>query len=416
MRPMHRVLLVEPDFPIPPKSKNHKNFLPIGLLKISSYLKKNGVGVKLYRGIPKSLEAWGELKAFNPDEIWVTSLFTYWAGYVRDTVQAYRAIFPRANIVVGGIFASLFPEEEVRAYTGCNAVYQGVMEEAEECFPDYDLVGNFNSHPIDYQIIHTSRGCPRKCAFCGTWIIEPEFRAKKSIKDEVRFRKIVLYDNNFLMNPYVENILEELCQLRKDRKIEWVEAQSGFDGRVLVQKPYLAHLLKQAGFRYPRIAWDGKFEEHEYVREQIEVLQRAGYSSKDISVFMLYNWDIPFEEMELKRIKCFEWKVQIADCRFRPLTQLFDNYNPRRLGQTSEEYYIHEKAGWNDYFVKLFRKNVREQNICVRHGFSFYARELENKRVDKEFFNRLKQNDDPFSLLRERRTVFWCPDEMRVSF
>mgnify|MGYP003316490570 CR=1 FL=1 len=38
-----QILLVEPDFPIPPKSRNHHNFLPLGLLKIVSLLRKNEV-------------------------------------------------------------------------------------------------------------------------------------------------------------------------------------------------------------------------------------------------------------------------------------------------------------------------------------------------------------------------------------
>jgi len=42
-------------------------------------------------------------------------------------------------------------------------------------------------------------------------------------------------------------------------------------------------------------------------------------------------------------------KQQIADCRYRPLNQLFDNYNPLIKGQTSKDYYIHEEAGWTDY-------------------------------------------------------------------
>ena len=43
------VLLVEPNFPIPNKSRNHKDFLPIGLLKIAGYLKKKGIKVELIR-------------------------------------------------------------------------------------------------------------------------------------------------------------------------------------------------------------------------------------------------------------------------------------------------------------------------------------------------------------------------------
>lgn len=43
------VLLVEPNFPIPSKSRNHKNFLPIGLLKIASLLRNKYIDVELVR-------------------------------------------------------------------------------------------------------------------------------------------------------------------------------------------------------------------------------------------------------------------------------------------------------------------------------------------------------------------------------
>ena len=43
------VLLVEPNFPIPNKSRNHSNFLPIGLLKIAAYLKRKSINVELIR-------------------------------------------------------------------------------------------------------------------------------------------------------------------------------------------------------------------------------------------------------------------------------------------------------------------------------------------------------------------------------
>jgi len=73
---MKRILLVEPDFPIPPKSKNHKNFLPIGLLKIASYLRAKGNKLRLIRGTPKNIVDI-EISNFLPHEIWITSLFTY---------------------------------------------------------------------------------------------------------------------------------------------------------------------------------------------------------------------------------------------------------------------------------------------------------------------------------------------------
>jgi len=103
---MTKILLVEPEFPIPPKSKNHAHFLPVGLLKIGSYHKQLGDTVQLVRGnLPKN-----EI-LFTPDVIMVTSLFTYWSKYVTDTVKHYRRLFPSAYIMVGGIFASLMPDK-----------------------------------------------------------------------------------------------------------------------------------------------------------------------------------------------------------------------------------------------------------------------------------------------------------------
>ena len=408
-----RILLVEPEFPILAKSKNHKNFLPIGLLKIASYLRSKGIKIKLVRGTPESLIGIAKIKKFKPNEIWVTSLFTYWAKYVRDAVQFYKEIFPDAKVIVGGIYASLFSKKEVKKYTGCDKVYQGTKSKTEKFLPAYDLLENANPHPIDYQITHASRGCERRCKFCGTWIIEPKFKSKKSVKNEIKFKKVVFYDNNILMNKFIEDILEELKELRKEKKIEWVEAQSGFDGRILTEKPYLGKMIKEAGFRYPRIAWDWKFSEYLKIETQINILINAGYHSKEIYVFMLYNWDISFDEMEKKRIKCWKWKVQIADCRYRPLDQLFDNYNSHKKGQSIDDYFIHEK--WSDSEVKQFRKNVRRQNICIRHGFPFYSKDFERKNFNNKIMKLtkgLKTKREKVKYLKEKGINYWFPNKI----
>jgi len=410
---MKKALLIEPDFPISTKSKNHKDFFPIGLLKIGTYLRNCGYMVRLLYGIPKDGVETEELIKFNPSEIWVTSLFTYWAEYVRKTVSYYRKLFPKAKIKVGGIYASLMPASSVRKYTGCDEVVQGVIKEAEDLPPAYDLLNN--GKKIDYQIIHSTRGCPRKCKFCGTWRIEPEFVARSTIKDLIKYKKIIFYDNNLLLNPHIDNILNELIDLRKEGKILWVESQSGFDGRVLNKKPYLAEMLKKAGFRYPRIAWDGILEDVKDIENQIQILINGGFKSKDIFVFMLYNWDLNFEEMEEKRKKCWEWKIQISDCRYRPLNQLFDHYNPRKI-QTNKDYYIHIKGGWSDQLIKQFRRNVREQNICVRHNFDFYSKALEREAQSKAIMQKIKSIEsikDKIKFVKKLGIDFWIPSETR---
>jgi hypothetical protein len=355
----NRILLVEPDFPINKKSKNHSQSIPIGLLKLASYHRSLGDKVELVRGCTEI--------GYEPDKVLITSLFTYWSEHVWKAVQYYKQRFARAWVVVGGIYASLMPDHCKES--GCDEVYVGLHKEAEQFPPAYDLVD------ADFQIIHTSRGCTRRCAFCGVWKIEPRFAYKKSIAEEIHKNRVLFYDNNLLANPYIEFILEEIAALRINGRAIICESQCGIDGRLLTQG--MAQLLKKSRLIYPRIAWDNEYEQYEHIESQIGMLVEAGYNPRDIYIFMLYNFKLGYEELDRKRQKCLEWGVQIADCRFRPLDQTFDNYNPQacRTGQTSDDYYIH--PNWTDAQIRAFRKQVREQNIVMRHGFTEYSRTRE---------------------------------------
>jgi len=388
------ILLVEPEFPIKTKSKNHRDFLPIGLLKLASYHRQRGDKIRLVRGNQ-------DTNGFKPDQIKITSLFTYWSKCVWDSVRFYKEGYPVAKVIVGGIYASLMPKHCKKS--GCDEVFVGVDKEAERCKPAYDLVD------VDYQIIHTSRGCTRRCKFCGTWKIEPKFTYKKSIKDEICSNRIIFYDNNLLANLCIRDILKDLSETTHNGRAVYSESQCGIDGRLLTSE--LAKSLKKARFINPRIAWDHSFSQYEMIKRQIDMLADAGYPGKDIYVFMIYNWEHDFKEMEMKRLKCWEWKVQITDCRYRPLNQTYDNYNSSKK-QTSKDYYIH--PNWSDKEIKQFRRNVRRQNICVRHGFPFYSRVLEKKRIDQRLAHKIKNmpKNEVKSLLNEGvLSDLWYPDE-----
>jgi len=356
-----RILLVEPDFPVAQKSKNHRNFLPIGLLKIGSYHELKGDKVGLVRGR-------GEC-GFLPDRVLITSLFTYWSKYVHEAARFYRELYPKSKIEIGGIYASLMPED-CKKKSPFAWVYRGLYRGgvAEKVKIDYSLL----PEELDYQIVHSSRGCTRRCKFCGTWKIEPKFTFKASVLSEICTNRLIFYDNNLLANPNIEGILGELAGATYNGRVVYSESQCGIDGRLLT--PELARLLKKARFLNPRIAWDGPWSQRREIESQIEMLTDAGYKAKDIYVFMIYNYELNYYELKRKLESCRKWGVQIADCRYRPLDQTFDNYNPRRK-QTNEDYYIHPK--WTDNQIKLFRRKVREQNIVIRHGFECYSRRLE---------------------------------------
>ena len=159
-------------------------------MKIAGYLRTKNIDVKLIRyeeddskkkhdnTVQTTLDAEKEVKnddkdEFVPDLICVTSIFTYWSKYVKNAVSYCKRKYGQTvPVLVGGVYASLLPDHCLK-YTGCDDVILGIIEGAEKSKPAYDLVD------VDYQIIHTTRGCIRQCGFCGTYIIEPEWLCKK---------------------------------------------------------------------------------------------------------------------------------------------------------------------------------------------------------------------------------------------
>lgn len=374
---LKQLLFVQPAFPTPNKSINHSNFLPIGLLKLITYYRSIG------QYIDETQLVHGEVDEINfyPKKIFITTLFTYWLKYVEKSILFYRKKFPEAEIIVGGILATLLPEK-IKEIDSKITIEKGILFEVEKIAYEngaaYDVVDQYG---VDYQIVHAMRGCHRKCKFCGTWRLEQ--RHDYSLEQVINYidrnaeigtnkrSKLIFYDNNFLTYSHIVDLLKILAKKHIKGIPVTCESQSGFDGRVMLEKPYLAKMLKDARFKRPKIAWDNSLLDYDSIKKQVELLVNAGYKNNEISVFMLYNYDYPFEVMMEKLKKCWDLKVQISDCRFRPLDQTFNEYDPQkwRKGQSEKDYYIHKKSGWDDAKIRLFRKLVRQQNIMVRQGW-----------------------------------------------
>ncbi|MBW8034543.1 MAG: Fe-S oxidoreductase [Planctomycetes bacterium] len=368
------ILLVEPSFPYPNKSKNqagsiHRNFVPIGLLKLGAFYMAQGSVVKLVRGNKERCDI-----EFEPSHIFVTSIFTYWSSYVWEAIEHYRKLYPNAEIALGGIYATLhhrkkyFKDKLAEYDVQCQT---GLHKDAENCYPDYSLL----DEDVEQHVTHAMRGCIRRCSFCGTWRIERK-RYDKPVDELTREivavgkSKVLFFDNNFLAHGDIDNVLIELANVRVNSRPVSYESQSGFDGRLLQRRPRLAELIKGARFKNIRIAWDNSVAGHRAIKKQIDVLVSAGYQPGNIAIFMIYNYDMPYEKMLEKLAYCAEWGVQINDCRYRPLKAVHDNYNPRKYkkGQTKKDYYIHSKGGWTDALVRDFRRKVRQHNIWVRYA------------------------------------------------
>jgi radical SAM superfamily enzyme YgiQ (UPF0313 family) len=159
--------------------------------------------------LARSLNIFPE-ESFHPDEIWITSIMTYWWESTVDVAVLCKEIFPSALIRIGGIYPTLAPNhlanklsergldfEVIFGYLfdlsiDRDAVVVGEIPEASWLDLDLDLYyqphvrnSRYYHGPIaadpghettvvdrrfygpSYAILTTTRGCPFNCAYCA---------------------------------------------------------------------------------------------------------------------------------------------------------------------------------------------------------------------------------------------------------
>ena len=290
------VLLVEPQ----KSRKYHTPYPPLGLLKLVTYHRQRGDSIKLVNGISDD--------GFEPDIIYITSLFTYAWEPVHEVVGFYSTNYRRARVIVGGIYASLCSEHIKQTFGDSIEIYEGLVPEVEELLPDYSLVPEWKA-----SILFSSRGCIRKCPFCSVPQLEPEFEAKKSVKHLIYpgHKKVILWDNNILASPYWRNIFNEL----EESGLE-VDFNQGLDARLLTEETALR--LKRLRIPIVRLAYDSKGIKRS-LKKSISLLMDVGISGRRIVVYCLYGYlDTP--EDFLERIRdLITWGVVAYPMRYQPL-------------------------------------------------------------------------------------------------
>jgi len=318
------VALIEPNWDYEVRAKNWENYMkeryiPIGLLKLGSLYRKMGATVELIRGEGMPLK--------KPDLVLISSLFTYWWQPVWASVKTYKTLYPDTKVVIGGLYASIMPDHCKQS--GCDEIHTGLVEEAEGLIPAYDLIPDY-----DKCVIHASRGCVRSCNFCYAHKLEPKYEPKKSIKNEIVKAKVSFLDNNLLGNPYIEDILKELIEER----INSSYCLSGVDAAFVTKD--IAELMFEANFRDIRISFDRADEERPCERA-IRYFEGAGYSRNDLGVFVLYNFEDTFDEVEKRRILIKDWGAHIIKQRYIPIPSLTNTYlHPNWTEEGCEQFAI----------------------------------------------------------------------------
>lgn len=285
-----------------------------------------------------------------PDEIWISSIMTYWWESTRDVIDACRRVFPNAVIRVGGIYPTLAPEHAI-AKLGLrdplhiqgrqldpldpkqqkrDIIVSATIPDANPLPLDLDLyktdgvgdseaVESETEAPLpEYTILTTSRGCPFKCAYCSANILNEGrkvwVREYASAYDEVRsrflkdgVREFCFYEDNLLLGK--SNFLELIEKIADDRDLKGIElhAPEGIEVRLLHAD--VAKLMRRAGFQrlyLPLETINAKMQKdwartHTNMDKFFYALQNAvdaGYKlrGQDINCFILFG--LPDEDLQ----------------------------------------------------------------------------------------------------------------------
>lgn len=204
--------------------------------------------------------------------------------------------------------------------------------------------GPYNKMDDTEQWIRISQGCPNNCPFC----YEPP-EQKLFQTPVIERNKVKIMDMNLLAQKNAFYVIEQLGTIKVNKKVVHYELVCGIDHRFLT--PLLAEVLKKSRFQKIRLAWDFVYLDQFRIREAIKWLLKAKYSTREITVFMICNWQISYEECLKKLYLCAIWSVKVADCYFD--------------GQVSPNI---EPIGWTAEQIKDFRKRVRKHNQLVNFG------------------------------------------------
>ncbi|OHV15331.1 radical SAM protein, partial [Methylorubrum extorquens] len=296
----------------------------------------------------------------------------------------------------------------------------------EDLVPDYGILNQIKyKYPVqDAYFAYTSRGCIRKCHFCGVPKLEGGQRDTESLTGLVRAierlygpkKDLILMDNNVVASPRFKEIIAEIRDLgftrgatlkREGMRVpsqRRVDFNQGVDARILCKDRMYLRELSTTCLKPLRIAFD-----HLGVKKPYEQAVRYAheFGLNELSNYMLYNFhDGPsdlFERMRLNVTLNEELGVRIWSfpMRYQPT----DRPNRGHVGEKWTRYQLRSMqivlqathgivSGEPDFFKRAFGDTVEEYEriLLMPHDFIF----------NRDWYERF----DPDSRLDEYRSEF----------
>lgn len=402
------ILLIEPGY----KNK----YPPLGLMKLAAYHGPYGKrdNVKFIKG-----ETDKTVHTVNWDRIYVTTLFSFEWKEISKAIDSAIDI-ARGNttkVFVGGIAASLMHEQfmAVPRWRGVRFIaglLSGSPSESlqlddfaeelysddfsgtpiEDLIPDYSILDQIRdqyTYPVhDAYFAYASRGCVRKCDFCGVPKLEGNQRDAQPITGLIKAiderhgpkRDLMLMDNNVVASPNYRNIIAEIRANGFERGAMFrragkppvqrrVDFNQGVDARILCRDEMYLKEMSTIAIRPLRIAFDHLGMRKVYVRA-IEMAKNVGLI--DLSNYMLYNYqDTPADLYERMRIN-----IDLNESLGIRIFSFPMRYQPTNLPERT-----HVGDHWNRYYLRSMQIILQATHGIVSGAPDFF-REAFGKNID----------------------------------
>ncbi|MBF0505233.1 MAG: radical SAM protein [Nitrospirae bacterium] len=356
---------------------------PLGLLRVAEYLSSFDVellfidctdsctagrfGAGKYRtedipkpdilqAVPRRFKRYGigtdefarQVRAAMPfDAVMMTSVMSYWYPGVQAAVEMIRELAGDVPVILGGIYATLYPEHGIKA-SGADFVFRGPLagglnfalatfgfklKRKREEIPYYRL--NLYSD-CRFAPLLTSTGCPFRCAYCASELLSggkccrrtPDEVLKEvselyyqsvgqGVRDYAFYDDALLYDADNHIKPILRGIADAGLPVR-------FHTPNGLHARFVDEE--VARLMQRTNFKTVRLSLettDGDRQEdtgakvtNSDLEKAVALFRRCGFTKNEIGVYLMYG--LPGQELSevmegIEFLKALAVKIYLAE-------------------------------------------------------------------------------------------------------